>query len=57
MEFVTDVLFESVCSPDSYRERYYCEQCKIITLITYFENETRISKIDQEKCSAFCIVM
>ena len=40
MDFVTKVLFEGVCSPGRYCERFYSEQCKIRNLITYVKMET-----------------
>ena len=53
MDFVTDVLFEGVCSPDRYRGRFYPERRKIRNLITYVKVETRFSKIDQENVQHF----
>ena len=40
MDFVTDVLFEGVCSPDLYCGRFYPERQKIRNLITYIKMET-----------------
>ena len=40
MDFVTDVLFEGVCSPDRYYGKFYPERCKIRNLITYVKMET-----------------
>ena len=53
MGFVTDVLFEGVCSPDRYRGRFYPRRRKIRNLITYVKMETRFSKIDQENVKHF----
>ena len=53
MDFVTDVLFEGVCSPDLCCGRFYPERQKIRNLITYIKMETWFPKIDQ----AFCIVL
>ena len=53
MDFVTDVLFEGVCSPDRYCGKFYPERRKIRNLITYVKMETRFSKIDQENVQYF----
>ena len=53
MDFVTDVLFEGVCSPDCYRGRFYPERRKIRNLIFYVKMETRFSEIDQENVQHF----
>ena len=53
MDFVTEVLFEGVYSPDFYRGRFYPERRKIRNLITYVKMETRFSKIDQENVQLF----
>ena len=53
MDFVTDVLFEDVCSPDRYCGMFYPERRKIRNLITYVKMETRFFKIDQENVQHF----
>ena len=53
MDFVTGVLFESVCSPDRFRGRFYPERRNVRNLITYIKMETQFSKIDQGKVQHF----
>ena len=54
LDFVTDVLFEGVCSPDLYRGRFYPERRKVRNLISYVKMETQFSKIlDQENVQHF----